>query len=210
MKNNFRKLLVRPKIILLFCLLFVSVITVVMLLWPSIDLSGNFDPKSSRTQKVTFFTKHEPEFRSLIAYYDSISPKGGSDRIMFGKGTVKQVHLKTVMNVVSTSAGSSVNEISEFDIGSLSLKSKLDKIGWSINDVEVLLELLRKVNCEWIRTTESLGEPIEIYCGSEGWGSYSYFVFRGPVSTEVQEIFGAPISSSEFGSRVFLQYSSAL
>ncbi|HYH13616.1 MAG TPA: hypothetical protein VD794_00255, partial [Flavisolibacter sp.] len=98
----------------------------------------------------------------------------------------------------------------DLEVGSQQLDSALAVLHWTNETVIDLKNKLARTNCDWIRTTEIYGKPVELFPRQSGWGSYAYRVFERPLPDSLLEVHGLPLSESDFGKTVFLDYSSVL
>lgn len=170
--------------------------------------TGDFDIKHSREELNQNFIQHEEEFADLVTYFNSKINDVKNQRVSFGLSKGNKVNL-ILYPVVNNHANKIVGG-DNLELGSSELDSALELVGWTNEIVTVLKDKLTKTNCDWIRTTEIYGNPIEIYNKPSGWGTYSYRVFDVPLSDSLIKIHGKTIGTSEFGRRVVLEYSSAL
>jgi len=171
--------------------------------------SGTFDKKYTREELVKNFVQHETDFADLVAYFKSHVSESKEQSVSFGLSKGDKVNL-----IISPAVVDPANKIiggNNLTVNSPKLDSALAALGWTNETVKTLKDKLAKTNCDWIRTTEIYGgNPIEMYPNQSGWNSYCYHLFNAPVSYSVLQIHGNPIGDSEFGKRVFLDYSSGL
>jgi hypothetical protein len=170
--------------------------------------TGTFDKKYTREELTQNFIQHENEFADLVTYFNSKVPNDKKQRVSFGLSKGNKVSLIIYPTVIDPA--NKIIEKENLELGSPELDSALTILGWTNETAKVLKDKLSKTNCDWIRTTEVYGNPIEVYNNQSGWGSFSYRVFEMPLSDSLIQIHGKAISNSEFGKRVVLDYSSAL
>lgn len=189
-------------------LVVISILFVVYFLYSRLVFNGGFDKKYSREELVKNFIHNEKSFFDLVEYFNSINPKEEGQTVSFGlgkKNTVKLYIYPTVIDPDNKILGRD-----DLTLDSKELDSVLIKLRWTNENVRTLRDKLLATKCDWIRTTEVYGNPIQIYPRQDGWGSYSYYIFDAPASDELIRIHGKPIGESGFGKRAFLEYSSAL
>lgn len=170
--------------------------------------SGTFDKKYTREELVKNFIQHESDFSDLITLFNAKVPKDKEQTVSFGLSKGNAFDL-----IIRPSIIDPANKIiggNNLKLNSPKLDSALAVLGWTNETVKILKEKLSKTNCNWIRNTEVYGNPIEMYPNQSGWASYSYRIFNEPLSDSLIKIHGQPISNSDFGKRVTLDYSSAL
>jgi hypothetical protein len=167
---------------------------------------GCFPRNVSKADAERNFIKNEQEFSSLVYYFESILPDSGKYNVKFGIGKKKdQIDL-----VVFPLNSDPIIGGDGLELNSPQLDSTLALLQWDKETLTTLKTMLSKTNCQWIRTTDFYGQPIEIYFRSSGMGSYSYYVFQKPINDSLIQTHGKPIGDSSFGLRVVLKYSSAL
>lgn len=170
--------------------------------------TGVFDKKYTREELNQNFIQHEKEFADLVTYFNSKVSNDKNQRVSFGLSKGNKVNL--IIYPVVTDPANKIVGRNNLELGSSELDAVLAIVGWTNETVTGLKDKLSKTNCDWIRTTEIYGNPIEIYNKQSGWGTFSYRVFDVPLSDSLIKIHGKTISTSEFGKRVVIDYSSAL
>jgi hypothetical protein len=173
-----------------------------------LSFAGVFDKKYTSEELTAAFIKHEKEFADLEAYFVATLPKGNDLRISFGLGRGKRISLNIVPEVIYE--GHQSIGASDVKPGSPKLDSALNMLGWTPETLEILRDKLSKTNCDWIVTSGAPHHVTILYPNQDGWGSFDYVIYEKPIPDSLVQIDGAPLSNSEFGKRVSLNYTSAL
>lgn len=167
--------------------------------------------QNSHTSIENYFISNEKIFNKLYNYFTSIIPDSQTDLITFYNNENEKLYNISVYPL--NSAVSDENPIlggNDLTINSTQLNEALLKINWTNDNLFQLKRLLKSTECDWIRTTEINGNPVEIYVTEKNLGSFSYLIFERPLTDSLIEIHGKPIDSNILKNRVVLKYSSAL
>jgi hypothetical protein len=186
----------------------ISILIIAYYFYRKAVFTGELDKKYTREQLVQNFVEHENDFSDLVILFKNKVPKNKEYTLSFGISKDGKISL-IVKPVVIDPANKTIGG-ENLELGSDQLDTTLSNLGWTKDIVKNLANKLSKTNCNWIRTTEIYGNPIEIYPNQKGWGSFSYRVFEPPLSDSLLQIHGKPVSYSDFGKRTFIDYSSAL
>jgi len=192
------------KVILISFVIFVILVPLSVFL----AFDGAFDKKYSREELTQNFVEHEKAFSDVEDFFWRRLPKGADFSVLFGLGRGGRVNFYLYPNVVDPA--NKVVGGNNLEVGSQELDSVLLKLGWTNEIVRALREKLGKTNCDWIRTLDGRDDRVEIYPSQSGWGSFTYFIYRMPLTDSLVKIYGKPIGNSGFGKRVVLNYSAAL
>lgn len=170
--------------------------------------SGAFDKKYSREGLVKEFTEHEQQYEDVVSFFKDHIPAQLNYSIFFRVGKRKRVTLMLRPFIIAP--GNEILGGADLKIDSPELKIALDTLGWTKNIAIELQNRLKKTRCDKIKTAAYRNDLIEMSPYQNGWGSFTYRVFDNPVSDSMTTVTGKPVSSTRFGSRVVLSYSSAL
>ena len=170
--------------------------------------TGIFGKKYTRKELNKNFIQHEKDFSDLVILFNSRNSEGKEHIVSFGLGKGNKIKLRINPSVIDPK--NAIIGGDNLEIGSPKLDSALTMLGWTNETIKLLRDKLFKTNCDWIRSTQIYGDPIEMYPDQGGWSSYVYRIFSMPLSDSLIQIHGKPISNSEFGKRTVLEYSSAL
>lgn len=170
--------------------------------------AGTFDKKYTREKLTENFVRNESKFDELVTFFNAKIINVKEQTVSFGLSKANKVSLIISPNVIDP-ANKTIGG-NDLELGSPKLDSALVLLQWTNETVGALKDKLAKTNCDWIRTTEIYGKPVELYPNQKGWSSFAYRVFDMPLPDSLVQIHGRPISNSEFGRRVVLDYSSAL
>lgn len=170
--------------------------------------SGVFDTKFDREQLNDNFLKNEKTFNSLISLFREKTANVDGYTVALGVNRNNRISLNLYPVVIDPA--NKILGVDDVEIGAVKLDSILRVLNWSKVLLIEFKDKLKQVGCNWIRTTQIYGSPVDIYPSQNGWGSYSYLFFKEPVDSVIREIHGEPLGGSGLGNRAFLEYSSAL
>jgi hypothetical protein len=192
------------KAILISFVVFVILVPLLVFL----SFAGAFDKKYSQEWLTNNFVQNEDAFSSLVNLFETNINKSKQTDVSFGLSRADKVSLIIYPTVVAPA-----NKIiggSDLKFDSPELQSALTCLGWTIETVKQLKKELSRTHCDWIRVIENQSNSIEIYPNQSGWGSYSYVIYKQPVTDTMIPAYGKPLSDSGFGKRVVLNYTAAL
>lgn len=194
---------------LLLTFMIVSVLAGGLYFFGMLSFAGVFDKKYTREELTTAFTEHEKEFADLEAYFVANLPKENHLDIKFGLSSGKKISLDIDLGMVIEGRP---QKLGAYDVkpASQKLDSALKMLGWTPETLVTLREKLSKTNCDWIGTSGAPHHVTFLYPDQDGWGSFNYVIYEKPITDSLVKEYGAPISNSEFGKRVSLDYTSAL
>jgi hypothetical protein len=192
------------KAILISFVVFVILVPLLVFL----TFGGAFDKKYSREWLANNFVQNEDAFLSLVNLFETNISKSKQTDVSFGLSRTSRVSLIIYPAIVAP--GNKIIGGSDLKYDSPELQSALTCLGWTIETVKQLKKELSRTHCDWIRVIEGQRNAIEIYPNQSGWGSYSYGIYREPVTDTMIPTYGKPLSDSGFGKRVVLNYSAAL
>lgn len=160
-----------------------------------------FTMKDSHDTYTRNFVNHESEFADLYHFFKRNFNTTDSAEISFEFGKGDSVSL-TVQ-----SAGKKVEAIN-VPIHSANLDAKLAVYGWVIDSVKVLKDKLSKVHCNYIIRKQLYGQyATQIWPDAEGGTYYTYYISDTLPADSIASSHGGPISNSDFGKHVFLDFS---
>lgn len=193
-----------------FCWLGIGILlfTITLWLYNYLVFTGFFDKKYTREELAKNFLLHEDNFKDLTVYFKTLTQHEDNYNISFGLAKDDHVNLVILPKIVDPA-----NRIlggNDLAFESPQLDSVLTILGWNIDIIKTLKEKLSRTNCHWIKTSEADNSSITISPNQKAWSAYSYIVHSRPIGDSLYSRFGKPISSSQFGSHVVLNYSSPL
>lgn len=174
----------------------------------ALSFKGMFDRKYSREELTEYFNQHENDFSDLVESFAANIPKNKQQSVSFGLSKNNKISLNIYPSVIDSA--SKIIGGNDLELGSPLLDTALATLGWTNETIVILRNKLSKTNCDWIRTTENINKPVEIYPNQSGMSSYSYSIYNKPIDDSLISTYGKPLSKSEFGSRVTLTYTSVL
>jgi hypothetical protein len=192
------------KPILISIVVFVLLVPLVVFL----TFEGAFDKKYSQEWLADNFVQNEDAFSNLVNFFETNLRKSNQADVSFGVSRADKVSLIIYPAVVAPA-----NKIiggADLKLDSPELQSALSRLGWTSETVKQLKNELSRTRCDWIKVIEGQGNSVEIYPDQSGWGSYSYVIYREPVTDSMIHTYGKPLSNSGFGKRVVLNYTAAL
>ncbi len=169
-----------------------------------------FGKKISRESLTEYFVTHEEDFLDIATSFNRNCKNIAFYQVELGKGSGNTISLSLYPNIIDSNTRILGGENLKF--GSTELDTVLRVLGWNEKLATELRDKLAKTNCDWIRTTDNNLSPIVMYPKQNDWGAYSYVIYNEiiPDSINSELNLGTPISNSQFGKRVHLNYVSAL
>lgn len=170
---------------------------------------GVLDEQDNMREELTLnFNQHENDFSDLVEFFKKNALNDTSYTVTFGLGKNGKVSLD-VFPVVIDPANKIVGG-EDLELDSYELGVALKKLKWTNETVVALRNKLSKTNCDWIRTTQSASKAIELDQNQTGLGKFSYYIHDRPIVDSLILLYGKPLSNSEFGRKVILDYKSPL
>lgn len=167
-----------------------------------------FRNSHSRDQLESYFYNHEDAFENVSKYFKSKLPMRKEYAVSFGTNFGSGVNLILRPVIVSSydkpMGGKNLNDRAP------ELVAALEKLHWSLETIDTLKMMLRKTNCDWIRSVEWRDDLIQMYPNQTGLGAYKYSVWDFPLKDSSSSGFNQPLKQYGFGNRVTLSYASTL